>query len=164
MTDGHGIATIMIFVESSEKSIIAARYAVWLAKTMGARIIALYVVDTQALEELLRARIFVRMERVDYERDIEEDAKRYLNMVKDLAEAKGVELTTVLDKGAVHSIVARKVSELGVDLLVMGEHAAPRSRRECYYDEGQRVLCEARCPVLVVKGDERIRSLYNGIS
>lgn len=163
MANGHGIKTIMVFVEGNEASLIAAQYAVSLAKLIGGKIVAVYVVDVKTLKDLLRAHIFVRMEEMDYERDLEEDGKRYLNHVQGLADAKGVAMTTLLEKGDVHSIVVQKVKELGADILVMGALETPLSRRDSYYNEGERVFREARCPVLVVKGDEEIRALYDSI-
>jgi nucleotide-binding universal stress UspA family protein len=134
-----------------------------LARLLNAELVAIYVVDTKILADLLKARIFVRMEELDYAHDIEEDGKRYLNHVRDLAEAKGVTVSTVLAKGEVHTLVTEKARELGADLLVMGELAAPASRRDYYFDEGERIFREAHCPVLVVKGDEAIRELYDGL-
>jgi nucleotide-binding universal stress UspA family protein len=163
MANGHGIKKIMVFIEGNEASLLAAQYAVSLAKIGGGKIIAVYVVDVKTLNDLLRTRIFVRMEETDYERDLEEDGKRYLDQVQGLAEAKGVAVTTLLEKGDVHSIVVRKVKELGADILVMGELETPRSRRDCYYSEGERIFREARCPVLVVKGDEEVSALYDSM-
>ncbi|MDD5555873.1 MAG: universal stress protein [bacterium] len=163
MADGHGIRRIALFIEGTEPSMRAARYAVALARLLGAELVALYVVDVKTLEDLLRARIFVRMEEAGYERDLEEDGRRYLNHVRDLAEAKGVPVETMLEKGEVHTTVVRAVRDLGADLLVMGEIETPRSRKDFYFDERERVFREARCPVLVVKGDEEIRDLYDGV-
>ena len=153
----------MVFVESTEASVLAAQYAIALAAVCGAEIIAIYVVDIKTLEDLLTAHIFVRMEEMDYERDLEEDGRRYLNHVRELAEAKGIRVTTFLEKGEVHSIVIEKVKELGADLLVMGELETPQSRRDFYFDESERIFREAKCPILVVKGDERVREFYDSI-
>jgi len=163
MANGGGIRKVLLFVEGNEASMLASQYAVALAKSVGADIIALYVVDIKTLEDLLKARIFVRMEEMDYERDLEEDGRRYLNHVRDLAEAKGVAITTVLKKGEVHATVVQQAKALRTDLLVMGELEAPRSRRDFYYDERERTFREVQCPVLVVKGDEEIRALYDSI-
>jgi nucleotide-binding universal stress UspA family protein len=163
MAHAHGIRRIMVSIGGNERALLAAQYAVALARLLGAELIAIYVVDTKILGDLLKARIFIRMEEMDYAHDLEEDGRRYLNHVRDLAEAKGVGITTVLEKGDVHTLVTQKARELDADLLVMGELDAPRSRRDCYFDEGERIFREARCPVLVVKGDEKIRELYDGI-
>ncbi len=37
------------------------------------------MVNTRAIEDLLKARIFLKDEQVEYEHDIEADAERYLN-------------------------------------------------------------------------------------
>ncbi|MEI6634100.1 MAG: universal stress protein [Chlamydiota bacterium] len=163
MALAHGIRRIMVSIGGNERALLAAQYAVALARLLGAELIAIYVVDTKILGDLLKARIFIRMEEMDYAHDLEEDGRRYLNHVRDLAEAKGVGITTVLEKGDVHTLVTQRARELEADLLVMGELDAPRSRRDCYFDEGERIFREARCPVLVVKGDEKIRELYDGI-
>ena len=136
MANGHGIKRIMVFIEANEASLLAARHAVSLSKIAGAELIAVYVVDVKTLNDLLKARIFVQMEEMDYERDIEEDGKRYLNHVQCLAEAKAVAVTTLLEKGDVHSVVVGKAKELGADMLVMGELDTPHSRRDSYYNEG----------------------------
>ncbi|HPG87538.1 MAG TPA: universal stress protein, partial [Spirochaetales bacterium] len=47
----------MVYVDGSEQSITAAQYAIVLAKTLGADLYALYVVDTRALAELVNSRI-----------------------------------------------------------------------------------------------------------
>ena len=163
MAHAHGIRRIMVSIGGNERALLAAQYAVALARLLGAELVAIYVVDTKILGDLLKARIFIRMEEMDYAHDLEEDGRRYLNHVRDLAEAKGVGITTVLEKGEVHTLVTQKARELEADLLVMGELEAPRSRRDCYFDEGERIFREARCPVLVVKGDEKIRELYDSI-
>jgi nucleotide-binding universal stress UspA family protein len=163
MANGHGIKRIMVFIEANEASILAARHAISLAKIAGSELIAVYVVDVKTLNDLLKARIFVQMEEMDYERDLEEDGKRYLNQVQRLAEAKAVTITTMLEKGDVHSVVVQKARELGVDMLVMGELETPLSRRDSHYNHGERIFREASCPVLVVKGDEEVRALYDSI-
>lgn len=163
MANAHGIKRIMVFIEAREASLLAARHAVSLAKITGAELVAVYVVDVKTLNDLLKARIFVQMEEMDYERDLEEDGKRYLNHVRRLAEAKAVAAATLLAKGDVHSVVVQKAKELGVDVLVMGELETPLSRRDSYYNEGERIFREAHCPVLVVKGEEEVRALYDSI-
>jgi len=163
MADSGGIKKILLFIEGSEASMRAAQYAVALAKMLDAALTVLYVVDVKTLDDLLKARIFVRMEEMDYERDLEEDGRRYLDHVRDLAEARGVSIAPILEKGEVHSVVCARARELGADLLVMAELEMPQSRRDFYYDERERVFREVRCPVLVVKGDEEIQSLYDSV-
>jgi nucleotide-binding universal stress UspA family protein len=152
---------ILLHVEASEAGLVAARYAIALAKTYGARLHAVYVVNEKMLEELLSAKVFVEEEEVDLERDLEEDGKRYLSAVERLAGEKGVELATELAKGVVHREIVDKATQLGVSLIIIGEIEEPMSRRDAFFDEGEMILRLAKCPVLTVKNDDLVRSLYD---
>ena len=78
---GKPIQRIMVYIDGSEQSITAAQYAICLASSCGAELIACYIVNTAAVEDLLRAKIFLRDEQMEYEHDMEADAERYLNYV-----------------------------------------------------------------------------------
>ena len=94
------IRKIMVCIDGTEQSITAAQYAICLASFSGAELIAHYVVNTRAMEDLLRARIFLKDEQVEYEHDMETDAERYLNHVNELAVQKGVAIVKKQSKGA----------------------------------------------------------------
>ncbi len=154
------IRKIMVYIDGSEQSITAAQYAVVLAKALGADLFALYVVDTRALSELVKSRIFLDSEQEEYRRDLEGDATRYLNHVRELARRKGVPIVADKAMGAVHVEIKNKVSELGIDLLVLGELSQIRSRRDELYNETERAMRSAPCPVLIAKGEDSIWDLY----
>ncbi len=151
---------IMVFVEANEESITAAQYAVCLARWLECELYAVYVVDIKTLQDLLKAKIFVEMEEMDYERDLEEDGERYLNHVRDLAEAKGVTIHTELCKGDVVAEMLRNVEQTDADLLVMGKLEEPESRRDFYYNDGERIFRRTPCPAIIVKEDEPVRMMY----
>jgi nucleotide-binding universal stress UspA family protein len=153
----------MVYVDGSEQSITAAQYAIVLAKALGAELYALYVVDTRALAELVKSRIFLESEQDEYRRDLDGDAMRYLNHVRELARRKGVPVSTEKSSGAVHVEIKSKVSELGVDLLVLGEISQIRSRRDELYNETERAMRNAQCPVLIAKGEDKIFDLYEDL-
>jgi nucleotide-binding universal stress UspA family protein len=155
--------TILLHVEASEAGLVAARYAIAVAKAYGARLHAVYVVNEKMLEELLSAKVFVEEEEVDLERDLEEDGRRYLSAVERLAGEKGVDLAADLAKGVVHREVVDKATQLGASLIIIGEIEEPMSRRDAHFDEGEMILRLAKCPVLTVKGDDLVRSLYDSI-
>ncbi|MGB2865370.1 MAG: universal stress protein, partial [Sedimentisphaerales bacterium] len=60
------IRKIMVYIDGTEQSVTAAQYAVCLASFSGAELIALYVINTRAVEDLLKARIFLKDEQVEY--------------------------------------------------------------------------------------------------
>ena len=152
---------IVIYVDATEAALDAARYAVALARAHGARLHALYVVNEKMLEELLSAKVFLEEEEVDLGRDLEEDGRRYLAAVQRLAEDKEVTITTELLKGVVHREVVDKATQMGATLIIIGEIEEPMSRKDSFFDEGEMILRLAKCPVLTVKGDQLIRTLYD---
>jgi nucleotide-binding universal stress UspA family protein len=154
------VRNIMVFVDGTEESITAAEYAIVLAKTLKAELHALYVVNTRALNDLVKTRIFLESEQEEYQRDLEQDAGRYLNHVRELAHRKGVPVSAEKVSGTVHVEIKNKVTELRVDLLVIGELSQIRSRRDETYNETERAMRSVACPVLIAKDEEKIHELY----
>jgi nucleotide-binding universal stress UspA family protein len=154
---------ILVYIDGSEASITAAQFAIALSKGHGSILKVVYVVNDNLLTELLGAKIFVKMEKMDYERDLEEDGKRKLNYVVKLAERKGVKIETVLRKGIVHDEIVREVTEGRYDLLVQGELGEVLSLRDSFYEEGERILRKVSCPVLIVRDRQKVDKLYDSI-
>ncbi|MBN1578154.1 MAG: universal stress protein [Chitinispirillaceae bacterium] len=154
------IERIMVYVDGSEQSVTAVEYALCLARATGASLCALYVVNTRALDELVKANIFLRTEQEEYARDIDADAQRYLNLVKEMARGKGMPVDTVCRKGSVHQEIAAMSRERGIDLLVIGELSRVHSRRDELYDDTERAMRMSGCSVLIVKDDDRVSSMF----
>ncbi|HUV36679.1 MAG TPA: universal stress protein [Patescibacteria group bacterium] len=161
MNEVNPLKRILLYIDGSESSILAAQMAIVMSKIYGSSLRAIYVVNENLLSELLKARVFVQMEKMDYERDLEEDGKRYLNYVAKLADRKGLTIETVLKKGVVHEEVAREVDEHSSDLLVQGELGEVLSLRDSFYEEGERILRKVKCPVMVVRNRDRVERIYD---
>lgn len=157
------IRRILVNVDGTEQSITAAQYAIVLAKSLGAELFALYVVNTRALNELVKAHIFLESEQEEYHRDLDEDAERYLNHVRALARGKGISVTAQSASGAVHIEIMNKVKEHGIDLLVLGELSQIRSRRDELYNETERAMRSVTCSVLIAKNEERVAELFDSL-
>ena len=157
------IKKIMVYIDGTEQSITAAQYAICLSKAAGAELIALYVVNTRALSDLVKARIFLEVEQVEYQRDLIADADKYLNHVKNLARQKGVAIETESKSGTPYLEVKNAVIEHGIDLLVIGELSHIRSRRDEFFNETERAMRNVPCSVLVVKDEERVWNLFEGL-
>ena len=157
------IKKIMVYIDGTEQSITAAQYAICLASFSGAELIAYYVINTRAMEDLLRARIFLKDEQVEYEHDMEADAERYLKYVNELAVKKGVTVIKKCSKGTVHKEIIDAVTEEEIDLLVIGELSRIRSRRDEFYDESERAMRTAGCSILIVKDEDRVWEMYESL-
>jgi len=158
------IRKIMVYVDGTEQSVTAAQYAICLAASSGAELVAYYVINTRAMEDLLRAKIFLKDEQVEYEHDMEADADRYLNHVNELAVQKGVSVTTKRSKGSVHKEIVGAVNDEEIDLLIIGELSRIRSRRDEFYDEAERAMRNVPCSVLIVKDEDRVWEMYQSLS
>jgi nucleotide-binding universal stress UspA family protein len=158
------IKKIMVYIDGTEESITAAQYAICLASFCGAELIAHYVINTRAMDDLLKARIFLQDEQLEYEHDMGADAERYLNYVNELAVAKGVEITKKLSSGSVNKEISDSVKQMQIDLLVIGELSRIRSRRDEFYDESERAMRLVSCSVLIVKDPDRVWEMYESLS
>ena len=154
---------ILLYIDGSESSITAALFAIALSKAHGSMLRVIYVVNDNLLTELLGAKVFVQMEKMDYERDLEEDGKRKLNYIVKLAEKKGVKVQTILRKGIVHEEVSREVVSSDCDLLIQGELGEVLSLRDSFYEEGERILRKVSCPVLIVRNKQKVDRLYESV-
>ncbi|PIS28242.1 MAG: universal stress protein [Candidatus Marinimicrobia bacterium CG08_land_8_20_14_0_20_45_22] len=157
------INRILVYLDGSEGCVLAAKYAIVLSKITHAQIKAIYIVNTNLLKQLSKARIFVKVEEMDYERDLEEDGRRYLKHVKDLGERKGVSIETELLKGAVHVLAVQKIKEWEANLFVMGELEPILTSSDAFHDEAGIIFRKAPCSVLVVKNAPFVEQVYNSI-
>jgi len=153
----------MVYVDGTEQSVTAAQYAICLASFSGAELIAHYVINTRAVEDLLKARIFLKDEQVEYEHDMEADAERYLNYINELAIKKGVSIIKKRSRGNVHKEIVDSIEADDVDLLVIGELSRIRSRRDEFFDETERAMRAVPCSVLIVKDEDRVWEMYESL-
>ena len=66
-------------------------------------------------------------------------------------------------KGVVHEEVAREVDDCSADLLIQGELGEVLSLRDSFYEEGERILRKVKCPVMVVRGRDRIERMFDDL-
>jgi nucleotide-binding universal stress UspA family protein len=157
------IKNILVSVSGSPDSLMAAKYAICLARIMQTKLFVVYVIDSKVLCELLKSRIFVEAEARSYERDLNQQGEVFLARVSKMAESKKVACETSLLKGSVSDEVIAKIHEVQADILVMGEMKELSSRSAIFYDEGERIFRKSPCSVLMVKNHAMVESLYKEI-
>jgi len=146
--------TIVVAVSGSEASIGAAKYGIAMAKIYKCRMVAVYVVDTATVRELLLSKIFVEDEGFEYEKSLEENGLRYLNYVEELAQKKGVDVEKVLRKGAISTEVIHAAEDVQADLILLGGFEEKGSFRDVLSRQHREILKNARTSILVVKDPE----------
>ena len=162
--DSNPFRKILVHLDGSEGSIAATQLAICLSRHHDAELTALYVVNTRAINDLLKAHIFIESEEEDYQRDLESDAERYLNHARDLARSKGVAIETEKRSGSVHQEIKKCISENDIDLLVLGEISHVRRRRDQMYGEAEIAMQRAGCSVLIVKDEEKVWAQFDALS
>lgn len=156
------LSKALVVVNGSESSVHAARYALCLAKAYGTEVSAVYVVDTATIRQLALSRIFVPDESQEYEESLEASGRRLLAFVKELGAQLGVEVETVLRKGAIPVEVISCAEESGADCILIGqsEHGTPF--RDTHVDTYLEIAKNATCALLIVKGkqaEQKFRAL-----
>lgn len=154
---------MLVYLDGSEDSVTAAMAAIALAKRLDASLTAMYVVNTRALQDLVKARIFLDIEEQEYRRDIEGDAQRYLHHVERLGRQKGVPVIPVQTAGTVHTEVRSYLQEHHIDLLVLGGISEIHSRRDELLSETDRMMRTAPCPVLVVRDNDTVWDMFESL-
>lgn len=154
------IQTIVVAVSGSEASINAAKYGIIMARLYRLRLVGVYVVDTATLRELLLSKIFVEEETADYEKSLEDNGRRYLNYVQDLAAKKGVEMEKIMRRGAISTEVVQAADEAGADIILLGGLEESKSIRDVLSRQRREIVRNAKCSVLVVK-EPAIDMIYN---
>ena len=143
--------TVLFLVESSQGALEAARTTVQLAKTCDAKLVAVAVVDTETLKQLVSNRILAEREMHDLERDLESSFRKQLAYITDLAKGEGVKVDSLLLKGACHMAVMRAQRETGADLIVLAPFSLSKARRDLVANEKHLIADQAECPVLILR-------------
>lgn len=142
---------IMVLVDGTESAFNAADAAIELARALGAQLTALTVVDTETLRQLLNVKILVDAEMGEFEKELQESARRALAEVRERALDRRIVLEEVLLTGNVETVVPKEVEERQVDLIVLGGFQSSKVTRDLLARQRQQILDRAVCPVLVVK-------------
>jgi len=142
---------ILALVDGTESSLRAADLAIDLAIALGARMTAMAIVDTDTLHQLLSVRILVDAEIGEFEKELQESARRHLADVRLRAACRELVIDEVLATGNSEAIVPKQVEARGVHLIVVGGFRSSRTTRDLLARQRQQIVDHAACPVLVVK-------------
>ena len=148
MTGTPLFSHILVPTDGSNSSIKAARLAIRLAASHGARLTSAYVVDSAVLEELTR---HSQKTAQQVQHEMEMNGQRYLDYIARLASEHGIDAKQAIRQGNPHSEIISLADEEAVDLIVMGEIGRRGARRMLMGSVAERVIGYARCPVLVTK-------------
>jgi len=142
---------ILVLVDGSEASYKAADCAIDLARALGARLTALAVVDTETLRQLLSVKILVDAEIGEFEKELQESARRQLAEVRQRAMDRRLVIEEALVMGNMETVVPKEVEARGVDLIAIGGFQSRQAMRDLVARQRQQIADRAPCPVLLVR-------------
>jgi nucleotide-binding universal stress UspA family protein len=138
---------ILIATDGSQYSLAAVQKGIDLARFYGAKVYALYVIDTRALAGSAGLPEPANMYQL-----LEQEGKNAVDQVKKAAEGLSVE--TFVLQGHPSATIVRFANENGIDLIVMGKLGKSGIEELLLGSVADKVIRLASCPVLVVKTSE----------
>jgi nucleotide-binding universal stress UspA family protein len=153
------ISNLVVGINGSDASILAAKYAIVLAKQYHCRLTAVYVVDTATIRQLTLSKIFIQEESLEYEQSLEANGRRYLGYIGELARPKGVKIECEMRRGAVYTEILKLADEKKANLILLGGWERDRSTRDIMGNSYREIMINARCSVLLVK-EPSVDQLY----
>jgi nucleotide-binding universal stress UspA family protein len=139
------IKTILVPTDFSDNSTEALDFAEILAKTLGAKIVLVHVIDTVSYivsESLQWENVYSRL-RAGVKPMLEKEVRRI--------DKKGLSAARDLIQGFPYDETVRKAREARADLIVMGTHGRTGMRHLLLGSVAERVVRLAPCPVLTVR-------------
>jgi nucleotide-binding universal stress UspA family protein len=148
------ISRILVAVDGSEESMLAADCAIEMAKNNNAELIALNVID---IKYLYSSSYVWRPVSPDTIKSIvknqEEDSQIWLAIIREKANDKKIKLRTefIIDPTSIVGAIVEYAERENIDLLVIGSRGLTGFKKLLVGSVASGVVAYAHCPVMVVK-------------
>lgn len=139
---------ILIATDGSAKSNVAANNGIELAKSLGAQVIALYVVNEVVIASAVRQ---LGSDRKEVEGKLQDAGRKAVESVKKMGDEVGVNVEPIVRIGAPAEVIVSTAGSEKADLVVMGSHGESGVSKLLIGSVVQKVLYWASVPVLVVR-------------
>jgi nucleotide-binding universal stress UspA family protein len=146
---------ILVPTDGSEAAEAVVDHAVDIAATYGARLHALYVVDTS-----LHSSLEVGIERVV--EALRAEGREAVERVADQARMTGVDVETHVVTGRPQRTILEVAADVDADLIVIGTHGRQGIRRYLLGSVTERIVRTADVPVLTVRAGDAPEPIEDG--
>jgi nucleotide-binding universal stress UspA family protein len=142
---------IVIPIDFSEQCLIALNQTYNLARLTKSDITLLHVIDG----DMFSAMISIFGDKEEKEKIYREGISVELDKLANEARAKsGLEIKTRIEKGKIYDCVNEVATELEAAFIVMGTSGASTLKKKMIGSNAVRVIGDAPCPVITIKGKE----------
>jgi nucleotide-binding universal stress UspA family protein len=145
----YTVEKILCPTDFSEGSLQAFSAAKDIATKLGAELSVIYVLPVQSALPTDPTTVFEAHQRQDLVR------KRLYEMTRELNE-KGIQCGAFVEQGDAASEIVRVAEEQRIDLIVIATFGKTGWRRLAFGSVTEKVVRQAPCPVLVVRGSESL--------
>jgi nucleotide-binding universal stress UspA family protein len=139
---------ILIATDGSDKSKLAAKEGIELAKALGSEVIALYVVNEIVVASAVRQ---LGADKKQVEDKLQTAGEKAVGEIGKMGQEAGVNVEPVIRMGAPANVVIDVARTENADLIVMGSHGESGVSKLLIGSVVQKVLYWATNPVLVVR-------------
>lgn len=144
------IRTILVPTDFSECGNYALSYAASLARTFGASIICVHVIEPM-VPTVGYSGMTEPLPIADITDQLEDSAGRELPKIAERKEYAGLKTEEVIVHGEAAAEIVRVAKDKNVDLIVVSSHGRTGLGRILFGSTAEAVVRHAPCPVLVVK-------------
>ena len=144
------VRSILLPTDFSECGNYALSYATSLARTFGASIICVHVIEP-IVPTVGYSGMTEPLPIADISDQIEDSAERELPKFAECEECAGLEVEELIVHGDAAAEIVRVARERQVDLIVVSSHGRTGWGRILFGSTAEAVVRHASCPVLVVK-------------
>jgi universal stress protein A len=144
------IRSILLPTDFSECGNFALSYVTSLARTFGASIICVHVIET-IVPSVGYTGMTEPLPIADITEQLEDSAERELPKLAECEECAGLDIEELIVHGEAAPEIVRVAKERAVDLIVISSHGRTGLGRILFGSTAEAVVRHAGCPVLVVK-------------
>jgi nucleotide-binding universal stress UspA family protein len=144
------IRSILLPTDFSECGNFALSYAASLARTFGAAIICVHVIEPM-VPTVGYSGVTEPLPIADITDQLEDSAERELPKIAGGEECAGLEIEELIVHGEAAAEIVRVAKDRNVDLIVVSSHGRTGLGRILFGSTAEAVVRHASCPVLVVK-------------
>lgn len=146
-------SNIIVPIDFSEQSLIALKQSYNIARFSKAELLLIYVIDEDFLETL--EHLFKDQA---YEDPVKDQAKQRLDkLAREVEKETGLTVNTTIRKGKIYEEIVSVANEVNASFIIMGTHGAQGIKKKFIGSNAARVIKEAHCPVITIKGKEHHR-------
>lgn len=148
------IETLLVPVDFSVHSKAALRYAIGLARALGAKIHLLHCYGVDMLQAFPYDPPYLANLPQDFDERVREAAERKLDDYRAEVEQAGLVVEVHLSKSFPSDAIMQTAEELEADMIVMGTRGLTGLKHVLLGSVAERTIRIAPCPVVTVKSDD----------